>query len=233
MKKKRCTRCSLLKPLIQFHKHNIAEDGRKSRCAVCSRLAEKLRRAEPDHRAVQAWHDLNKRVRTQTEYESVEVRISREEFVVWAAAEFAKWFETNPGITPSVDREDPSGHYSLDNLRVISWGENSRLRRNNHNVHAPSGQAWCGRCKTYRPREDFEKNSSRPHGLQDRCRACRSKSRPRSTNKNWKNNAAPECHSWCGRCKNYLPINKFYKCSRFKSGLQTTCKPCQQKRSKS
>ena len=32
---------------------------------------------------------------------------------------------------------------------------------------------WCGRCKTYLPKECFAKNSAKKDGLQERCKQCR------------------------------------------------------------
>ncbi len=177
MSTKTCTLCLEAKPLTEFHRHAPSKDGRKPRCKSCQNRAETARRLEPDHRAVQAWHDLNKRVRNQPEYIGIEVLISKESFIAWATVAFKEWVDNNPGQTPSVDRRDPAGHYEISNLRVISWGENSRLRRTNHNVHAPDGQAWCGKCKVYKPVPDFERNRSKPHGLQNHCRQCRATSR--------------------------------------------------------
>lgn len=177
MSTKVCTLCLVNKPLDQFHRHAPSRDGRKPRCKDCQNRAENARRLEPDHRAVQAWHDLNKRVRNQPEYAGVEVRVSQAEFIAWAVPAFAQWMKNNPGVTGSVDRQDPSGHYEIGNLRVISLGDNCRLRRTNYNVHAPTGQAWCGKCRTYKSTTDFEKNRSKPHGLQNHCRQCRSTAR--------------------------------------------------------
>lgn len=33
----------------------------------------------------------------------------------------------NQKLRPSVDRLDPDGHYSIDNIRIITWQDNSRL----------------------------------------------------------------------------------------------------------
>lgn len=170
---KTCTKCLQAKPASGFHKHKPSKDGLKPRCKVCQCLAENARRTEPDHKAVQAWHDLNKRVREQSEYSHVEIRVTREEFIAWLTPKLTAWLASTPEIRPSVDREDPTGHYELDNLRLISLSENSRRTRNHHNVHAPSGQAWCGKCQKYKPRVEFAKNAHKPHGLQNHCRVCR------------------------------------------------------------
>lgn len=177
MTTKTCTLCLETKPIDQFHRHPLSKDGRKPRCKSCQNAAENARRLEPDHRAVQAWHDLNKRIRKQSEYKGVEVRMTRAEFLEWAVPAFTQWMTDNPGITGSVDRQDPAGHYEISNLRIISWGDNARLRRTNHNVHAPEGQAWCGKCRIYKPVSAFERNRTKPHGLQNHCRSCRSTSR--------------------------------------------------------
>lgn len=178
---KTCTKCLRSLPTTDFHKHPISADGLKPRCKRCQCEAERLRRFKPASRSVQMWHDLNKRVRLQPEYAGVKVLITRASFVAWATPLLTVWFSEHPDLTPSVDRIDPAGHYRRGNIRIIELGENSRLRRANHNVHAPAGKAWCCTCKAYKSRSEFQKNRSKPHGLQHNCRGCRQAIRLRAS----------------------------------------------------
>jgi hypothetical protein len=176
---KRCSLCEEVKPLTEFHKHKPSKDGHKPRCKVCQNAAERTARFDPHRRAVQTYHDIKKRLRTQREYAQVELRISRDDFVVWYTDQLKTWFQDRPGEKPSVDRKDGRGHYEAGNIRILEVGENSRLRIANKNIHAPAGKAWCRLCQAYLPTNAFHKNAARHHGLQDDCKFCRSSYRNR------------------------------------------------------
>ena len=47
LKTKRCTRCLLIKPLVEFHKDNKSKDGRSARCRSCK---AKVRREQKHER---------------------------------------------------------------------------------------------------------------------------------------------------------------------------------------
>lgn len=178
METKVCYRCASAKELTEFPKHGPAKDGLNPACKACVYgQRKKDRQTDPKSRARAAWHDINKRVARQKEYAHVEVRITRPEFMVWATAAFDKWFTEFPDIRPSVDREDPDGHYELGNIQVISLSENCKRRRNNHAWRAPENKHWCGGCKDYLDKNKFEKNGHNATGLQDRCKTCRKQDR--------------------------------------------------------
>lgn len=168
---KLCPDCGLSKKSSEFSPHPHTRDGLGTRCKTCHRAYAKRHRQTPRGRAVSAWHDLFKKIR-QPEYLGIEVRIEKDVFLAWAEQEFSKWYRDNPGVRPSVDREDPDGHYELGNIRVISLAENSRRKRDNHNVHAPEGKAWCARCLTYKDRAEFSICRRNQHGLQNHCKPC-------------------------------------------------------------
>ncbi len=136
-------------------------------------------RATPRGAAGFAWNRLTSRAGAQYNhrqcYTDVEVRISRADFIAWAVPEYERWFRECPGVTPSVDRIDSTGHYEAGNLRLIARGENCRRTRVAHNPDAPEGTLWCCTCRTFKPREDFyavavsEKN---PYGYTGHCKPC-------------------------------------------------------------
>jgi hypothetical protein len=216
--------------LSSYYKHCRSKDGYNPTCKSCRRKVEQERKHLPHVRANNMWQDLNKRVRRQPEYNHVEVRMTRPEFMAFAVPALVAWLTENPDGRPSLDRCEAAGHYEVGNLRILALGDNARLRRNNHNVHAPKGQAWCSRCRCYLPRTAFGIAADRPHGLQSYCKACRSASRPRRRNPNHRNDQAPDGASWCGGCLAYLPRDQFYACSTGPTGLQTKCKACQARR---
>lgn len=108
------------------------------------------------------WFNLLLRLRSDDDYKDVKLFFTKEEFFNWAIPALAKWREENPGERHSLDRVDDSKHYSLDNIRFLEVGENSRRRKFNKNSKAPTGTAWCGGHKKYLPIEFFHKAKTRP-----------------------------------------------------------------------
>lgn len=165
---KTCPHClQWLRPQ-RFYKNAGREDGLSVLCKGCYRVYE----SSPERRAKRTWNTLHARVRLQSSYDGVEVRMAREEFLAWAVPAYAVYQRDNQNAQPSLDRIDPAGHYELGNLRVISRGDNARLARNHPNVHAPEGSAWCGSCKAYLPATDFWRSAGMYNGLQKKCKPC-------------------------------------------------------------
>lgn len=50
-------------------------------------------------------------------------------------------------------------------------------------VHAVDGKKYCGTCETTKPAGEFAKNTSRPDGLQSRCKPCSRAGTARSAEK--------------------------------------------------
>lgn len=163
-----CPHCDMVKRSQAFYRNASRANGLSILCKPCYRKYE----SAPDRRAKRTWNTLKTRIRTQPAYSGVEIRMERDEFLEWAIPEYEGWMADNPNQTPSLDRIDPSQHYSLGNLRILSRGENTRLARNHKNVHAPSGKAWCGVCRRYLPTNSFWKNSVAFNGKQSRCKTC-------------------------------------------------------------
>lgn len=172
MSKRTCNVCGVSKKISAFYEHPT---GRGRRSAFCDECAQKKSRAfyrTPRGRAFHAWYRIRQRCRTNRHYTGVEIRMTKEEFITWAVPKFAEWEAERPHETPSVDREDPTGHYEITNIRLLPWGENARLARRNKNVHAPVGMAWCSKCKCHKPREEFHKSKTTANGFTNRCKAC-------------------------------------------------------------
>lgn len=84
----------------------------------------------------------------------------------------------------SIDHKQPwSGRnvdlfWSLDNIafsHLVCNVERREFRseRRRRLLETPAGQAWCTRCKTHQPTENFSRNKSNPSGLMSACKACR------------------------------------------------------------
>lgn len=162
---KKCPVCKRPLPAERFYTNAGRDDGLSVRCKDCYRAYE----ATPDRRAKRTWNTINARAGKQRSYEHVEVRMTREEFLEWAIPQYRSWESKE---TPSLDRIDPSGHYEIGNLRVISRRINQSTQRTAKNWRAAKGTAWCSSCKKYLPTENFWRCAPRPNGLQSRCKPC-------------------------------------------------------------
>ena len=171
---KTCCHCRTEKLEDDFYKCPSNRDKLQSWCKECFKSAYEASKTNPSAMALRAWHSLVSRTKNHKDYQHVKVLMSRNDFLTWALPEFDAWMRANPELRPSVDRIEPSGHYELGNIRVLERGQNSRRARKNHNVYAPAGQAWCGRCKAYKTVGEFSKNKINYNGLQQYCDLCRS-----------------------------------------------------------
>lgn len=175
---KRCSNCGGSGP---FHKNRSRPDGLTNECRKCRSDRLKNFSNTPVGRAVRMWSGILRRAWNADGknrwYADVENRMTKQEFINWAAPAVAEFEKKNPGAKPSIDRIDSRGHYELSNLRIISFHENYMRRERNKNVNAPAGKAWCGTCKQYKDHSSFSKNVSRANGLDHQCKACVSKTK--------------------------------------------------------
>jgi hypothetical protein len=168
---KTCPHCSLSLSPQRFYKNAARPDGLSILCRGCHRVYE----GGTERRVKRTWNTIRARVLRQSSYAGVEVRMTRDKFISWAIQAYTAFQLANPNDQPSLDRIDPTGHYELGNLRVLSRGDNARLASNHPNVHAPSGMAWCCGCKAYLPESAFWREASAYNGLQGRCKPCTNK----------------------------------------------------------
>ncbi len=170
---KQCPQCGGTGP---FGKKANRHDGLERLCKVCINDKQKRRNLTPEGKAATAWQSIGKRAHNRDgnnpTYAGVCVGVTREAFMEWAVPAFTLWMLENPSSAPSVNRIDDTEGYELSNLEIIEWGENSRRRAANKNVHSPKGQAWCGVCRQYLPSDNFRKCTERANGLENKCATC-------------------------------------------------------------
>lgn len=118
-----CPRCHRKLAAMKFYRHSGRLSGHSILCKSCYRAYE----SSPGRRAKRTWNTIHARVRLQSAYQGIEIRMTREAFLKWAIPEYTKWMTSNQGITPSLDRINAAKHYELGNLRIISRSENARL----------------------------------------------------------------------------------------------------------
>lgn len=136
-------------------------------------------RSTPHGAAACAWNRLTSRAGAKYGhrkcYARIEVRMTRADFMMWAISAYEVWFREHPGITPSVDRIDPDGHYEIGNLRLIPLNDNRQRASCYVNRQMPEGLWHCGKCDRILPVSHFYKippTPSSPRGLSGYCKDC-------------------------------------------------------------
>lgn len=132
----------------------------------------------PRYRAVAAWQNMNRRCLNRDgkskSYTDVELRISREEFVLWALPQYEKILAEDPSATPTVSRTVDVGHYEFGNIEIIPWRKHktleSRLRM--ATIRPRPDQKFCTKCWTEKEYVHFAKHSGTADGHAYWCRQC-------------------------------------------------------------
>ncbi len=181
---KHCQRCHRDLALTDFYRCKSFDDGLDRVCKSCNSAKKVSYRQSAKGKAANAWHSITCRTngnaadRHARIYAGIEVRMTRQEFLAWAIPIYSEWMKQHPDDTPSVDRKDPTGHYEIGNLQIISLSDNSQITRRNKTWSAPPGTAWCSGCKDYHPVANFGTRTPLawcPDGLRTYCHQCESK----------------------------------------------------------
>ncbi len=127
-----CTVCKVERPYIDFRKRTTAIDGKRSQCKFCEdsikRNKDRTKLGKAKRIALQQPHSAKRRNHSIPTY-------TRKELVEWLYSQplyhtlYNAW--KNSGYTkklaPSVNRINPRESYSMDNIELITWGENHKL----------------------------------------------------------------------------------------------------------
>lgn len=148
---KTCNQCKVEKELHLFSRSRTTKSGYLAICADCKNSNQReYRKANGDINTkkyektvdgylMRTYRNMLSRVKGILKekrhlYEGLEI-LSKQEFYDWAKGSpeflviFKEYGESDyqPGMAPSIDREDSSKGYTLDNMRWLTHSENSRL----------------------------------------------------------------------------------------------------------
>lgn len=136
---KKCTKCKEKKRLDEFYRLKKARDGRRPDCKNCCKRQKKDKEMEDPvlARCKRMGFGIIKRLTTDINRKSnktykdnnvkSEIGSTGNEIAEFLYENYYKEVEEliNDGEIPTVDRIDSSGNYSEDNIRIISFKENS------------------------------------------------------------------------------------------------------------
>lgn len=143
---KKCNRCKQKKAYKDFHRDTSRLDGFSYTCKPCKNAMPSMRRGTVAYFVKQSWHALNRRT-VNGKYpdrknpknapyfaKGIRLEMSRSEFKSFCETHKATIRDLyKQGKTPSLDRIDSQGHYSIDNIQIISLSENVRKSNVNKN----------------------------------------------------------------------------------------------------
>jgi hypothetical protein len=135
MRNKVCTKCKEIKSVQHFFKDPRNRSGLKSWCKECFREYNLNYNKKVVHtkwwRIRNMYRHIIQRLKTPA-YSGRKLHFSLEEFTNFIEESdfdtvFKLWKNNNYALsyTPTVDRVDNSGDYTLDNIQIISDGENA------------------------------------------------------------------------------------------------------------
>jgi hypothetical protein len=129
---KKCTKCGVIKPFNDFHKRSSVPDGLASNCKLCVKYISS-RFKESKHGLLSTIY--YQQVSSSKHRCHERPNYSREEFMMWAHENesfehmYMDWVNSGykTKLRPSADRLNNSKGYSLDNIQLVTWGENKKL----------------------------------------------------------------------------------------------------------
>lgn len=145
---RKCSRCKISKPQIDFYK--AKKTGYFfSWCKTChanycsskeTRPSRKqINRLNKENIVTSRWREIRLRAREGSNvkgYSEIRVLMSKEDFFLQMnnsklALLYDNWkkSEFEYRLTPSLDRIDPRGHYQLNNIRWVTLAENAKFAR--------------------------------------------------------------------------------------------------------
>ena len=126
---KQCTTCKTIKDLSEFGKKTMGKDGHKRICKPCTYIATQNWRKTKNGIISNIYnHEKEssiKRGHTPPEYTQKELKewvFSQKKFHTL----YNEWVKSNynKNLTPSVDRKEDLINYRMDNIQIMTFGEN-------------------------------------------------------------------------------------------------------------
>lgn len=118
---------SVARKKAKYHTDPVYREKEKARTRLLAIEYNKT----PEGKAARAWNCMKSRAGNrcgkQPSYVDVELRMTREEFLVWAIPEFEKKLAEDPNECWTIDRLEK--HYELGKIEIVSKSENTRRKK--------------------------------------------------------------------------------------------------------
>lgn len=134
---KQCTQCKQIKDFSEYGKQKIAKDGLRAACVVCDRERSKKYKRSKNGIISKIYNhqreSSKKRGHRPPEY-------SKESLSDWLYSQelfhklFEEWKQSGykTRLKPSVDRKNDDIHYCMNNIQLMTWGENDEKAKRDH-----------------------------------------------------------------------------------------------------
>lgn len=139
---KKCFKCGIEKELLDFYIHKKSADGHLNKCKECTKVDVKNNPRVFSNKVDDCYDNTEKgviRVIYKTQRRSSKIRkmpppnYSKEELKDWLYGNdfkrlYDEWVDSGfkKETKPSVDRRDDFMPYSLDNIRLVTWTDNTQ-----------------------------------------------------------------------------------------------------------
>ena len=105
----------------------------------------------PLYRAKAAYANMLRRCGKEEGYKDVELRITKEAWLIWALPKYESFQKKRPNATPNIARKNDSGHYEIGNIELVSRKQNRKDQKNpktwQHGTLAGYRYCKCDLCK--------------------------------------------------------------------------------------
>lgn len=107
-------------------------------------------------------------------YASVELRMTKAEWLAWAVPQYEAFLSACPNETPNASRRNDCGHYEIGNIEIVSLSENrSVMTARSVLMMKADGTKMCSSCgKTKIAAVHFSRHRSRADGYCYDCKKC-------------------------------------------------------------
>ena len=139
---KKCSRCMQTKDEKEFHLSKGAKDGLYSSCKKCKNAATQSMRRSYNGKIKALYQGMVDRCKNKMSYKNRAVEFSIAEFKQYIKRHnfkkiYNEWVESGyaMSLSPSVDRINNKKGYLINNIQIVTLGDNVKKDRRGENIN--------------------------------------------------------------------------------------------------